>query len=83
MIRQIEWWLQNGPVTKTGVLPVTTSIFENFVSVYEPLIKSWFVVSKIQMAMFVLFASTGVLFDGAFSLWVSLNLDKIKVLMKM
>ena len=24
MLRQIEWWVQNGPITKNGVLPVTT-----------------------------------------------------------
>ena len=24
MLRQIEWWVQNRPITKNGVLPVTT-----------------------------------------------------------
>ena len=27
MLRQIEWRLQNGPITQSGVLPVTTLIF--------------------------------------------------------
>ena len=27
MWRQIEWWLQNGPITKNRVLPVTTLVF--------------------------------------------------------
>ena len=27
MLRQIEWRLQNGPITKSGVLPVTTLFF--------------------------------------------------------
>ena len=27
MLRQTEWWVQNGPITKKGVLPVTTSYF--------------------------------------------------------
>ena len=27
MLRQIEWQLQNGPITKNGVLPVTNLIF--------------------------------------------------------
>ena len=27
MLRQIEWWVQNGPITKNGVLPVTTLFF--------------------------------------------------------
>ena len=41
MLRQIEWCVQNGPVTKNGVLPVTTSFFENFVSVSESLTEEW------------------------------------------
>ena len=28
--RQIEWWLQNGPITKNRVLPVTASFFWKF-----------------------------------------------------
>ena len=27
MLRQMEWQLQNGPITKCGVLPVTTLFF--------------------------------------------------------
>ena len=27
MWRQIEWWLQNGPITKNRVLPVTALVF--------------------------------------------------------
>ena len=27
MLRQIEWTLQNGPITKSGVLPLTTLFF--------------------------------------------------------
>ena len=27
MLRQIKWWLQNAPITKNGVLPVTTLFF--------------------------------------------------------
>ena len=30
MLRQIAWWVQNGPITKNGVLKVTNSIFWNF-----------------------------------------------------
>ena len=30
MIRQIEWWLQNGPIKKNGDLPVTTLFFWKF-----------------------------------------------------
>ena len=27
ILRQIEWWKQNWPITKNGVLPVTTVFF--------------------------------------------------------
>ena len=30
MLSQIEWGLQDAPITKNGVLPVTTLIFRNF-----------------------------------------------------
>ena len=30
MLRQIEWGVQNGPFTKNGALPVTTSFFGKF-----------------------------------------------------
>ena len=47
--------------------------FENSVSVLEPPIKSWIDVPTTQVYIFILFESAGVLFDGAFSQWVSLN----------
>ena len=34
---------------------------------------TWFDVLISQMSVFILFVSAGVVFDGAFSLWVSLN----------
>ena len=49
-------------------------LFENFVSEYEPLLKRWLDVPTTQISKFILFVSTGVLFEGAFSLWVSLIL---------
>ena len=30
MLRQIEWWVQNRPITMKGVLPVTTLFFSKF-----------------------------------------------------
>ena len=30
MLRQIEWWVRNGPITKNGVLPVTTLFLRKF-----------------------------------------------------
>ena len=40
MLSQLEWRLQNGPITKTRVLSVTTLFFGKFVPVLEPLKKS-------------------------------------------
>ena len=76
MLRQIEWWVQNEPITKNGVLPVTTLCFSKFVSVQEPLTKSIFDVTTTQMSIFILFETAEVLFDGALSLWVSLGWNK-------
>ena len=30
MLRQMEWGVQDGPITKNGVLPVTASFFRKF-----------------------------------------------------
>ena len=56
-----------GPITKMGVLPVT----ETTVSVSEPLTNTWFNVPATHMLIFILSVSVRVLFEGAFSLWVS------------
>ena len=40
MLRKIEWRLQNGPVTKGEVLPVSTLLFAKFIPVLKPLKKS-------------------------------------------
>ena len=58
---------------KTNKMGSTKFFFGNFVSVYEPLIKSWFDVTTNQMSILAFFVSAGVLFEGAFSLWVCLN----------
>ena len=39
-LRQIEWEVQNGSITKNENLPLTTLHFEKFFSVYELPIKS-------------------------------------------
>ena len=39
MLKQTEWRLQNRPITKSGVSPVTAFFFGKFVSVLEPLKK--------------------------------------------
>ena len=40
MLRQIQWQLQNGPITNSGVFPVATYFFGKFFSVLEPRKKS-------------------------------------------
>ena len=40
MPRQIEWQLQNGPITKSRVLPVTTLFFCKIFPVLERLKRS-------------------------------------------
>ena len=75
MLTQLEWDVQNEPITKNKVLPVTTLIFENFVSVSEPLTKIWFDVPTTQMTIFILFVSAVVLLERAFTPWVSLKSD--------
>ena len=78
MLRQIEWWPPNGPITKNGVLPVTTLFFWGFCfSLRTSFLKSWFNVPTTQMSVLILFVSAGVLFEGDFSLRISLSL-KIK-----
>ena len=73
MLRQIEWWLQNGPITKNGVLPVTTSFFKKLCFSLRTSYKELIWCTNDPVPIFILFVSTGVLFDGAFSLWVSLK----------
>ena len=73
ILRQIEWWVQNGHHKEWSFASSHFIFFENFISVKEPLIKSWFDVPTTYMFIFVLFVSAEVLFGGAFSLWVSLN----------
>ena len=60
MLRQIEWQLQNWPITKSWVLSVTALFFGKFASVLEPLENSWFDVPTTQMSIFVFFVSAGV-----------------------
>ena len=55
MLRKIEWEVQNRPITKNWVLPVTTLFSENFVLVWKPLIKSWY-----SYTTFILFVGAAV-----------------------
>ena len=60
MLRQIEWQLQNGPIIKSRVLPVTPLFFLENVSVLAPLKKSYFDVPTTQMSIFVFSVSAAV-----------------------
>ena len=66
MLRQIEWAVQNRPIAKNGVFPVTTFFFEN-------VIKSWFNVPTTRMFIFIHFTSPKASFDSVFSLRVFLK----------
>ena len=60
MLRQIEWRQQNGPITKSGVLPLNIFFLKkNIIPVLEPFqkIKVKFVVTTTQMFIFVFFVS--------------------------
>ena len=60
----MEWGVQNGPITKYGVLPVTVLFFGKFCSS----LRTWFDVPTIYISIFILFVSAGVLFGGGVSL---------------
>ena len=70
--RQIRWGVANVSITKNGVLPVTNLFFCKYWFKLRTLIKSWFDVPTTQMFISITFVSAGALFEGAFSLWVSL-----------
>ena len=58
-LRQIQWWVKNGSVTKNEVLPVTTLLFWKFCSSLRTS-KSWFEVPTAQISILLLFVSAGV-----------------------
>ena len=60
MLRQIEWEVQNGTITKDEVLPVATLFFWKICFRLDPFLKSWLDVSTTQMLIFILFVSAGV-----------------------
>ena len=75
VLRQTKWWVQNGSIAKkqSRVLPVITLFFWKFCFSLRTSYKSWFNVPMTQMPIFEVFASAGVLLEGAFSLWVPLT----------
>ena len=76
MLRQIEWWIQNGPTTKNSfasyyfIYLFTLKILFQFKNSYKKLISC---TNNPNAYIWILFVSNEVLFDNAFSLQVSLK----------
>ena len=64
------WGVQNALTRKNVLLPL--NFFENIKWGYEPLINSRFDEPIVQIYIFIRLVSASVLFEGVFSLWVSL-----------
>ena len=73
MLRQIEWWVQNEPITKNGVLPVITLLFWSFYFSFWTSCKELIWCTHDPNVHIPTFLSAGVLFNCALSLWVSLT----------
>ena len=80
MLWQIVCWLQNGPITRNGVFYLFIYFFWKFcfglTTSYKKLMCC---TNNPNVIIFVHFASAGVLFHGAFSLWVSLKHPDMQV----
>ena len=66
MSRKIERGVQNGPVIKSGVLPVTILFFWRFCFSLRTTYKELIWCTNYQMSILILFIGAGVLFQGAF-----------------
>ena len=81
MLGQIEHGVQNEPITKNRVLPLTTLFFENLIWVQEPLLNSWFNAQITQISIFILFVSVWVSFwECAFPVSIHKGLKRRKVI---
>ena len=72
-LRQIEWGVGNGPITKNGVLPVTTFFFRKFCFSLITLHKEVIWWTNYTNVHTHIWESVGVLLEDALSLWISLN----------
>ena len=59
MLKQLEWWVQNGPITKNGVLLELLYFLK--------------ILFQFKNPISILFVSAAVSFGGAFSQWESLR----------
>ena len=74
ILKQIEWWVQNGPITKNEVLPVTTLFFWKFCFIIRTSFKELIWSTNYPSAHIHAFRKRSSFIWGALSLWVSLIL---------
>ena len=72
ILRQTEWWDQNGPITKNGVLSGTT-FFRKFCFSWRTSYKEVTWCTNYPNVHICTFCKRWSFFDGAFFLWVSLS----------
>ena len=65
MLRQIEWGVQNRPITKNGVLLVTTLSFQKICFSLRTSKKGCFYILTTKMSILILFEIVGVSFESA------------------
>ena len=82
VLKQIKWWVQTGPITKNGILPVATQFFWKFCFSLSTSYKELIWCTNDLNAHIPTFLITVVLFDGTFSLWESLTLNIVSVSIK-
>ena len=73
MLRQIEWWLQNGLITESGVLPVTTLFFWKICFNFRTSSKELIWCNNDPNVRICIFCKCWSLILGCFSLWVPLK----------
>ena len=79
MLREIERGVQNGSITKNGVLPVVALFFWKFCFSIRTTLKSWLDVPITKLSTIILFVSVGVLFEGVFPQRVFLRFHKCQL----
>ena len=72
ILRQTEWWDQNGPITKNGVLSGTT-FFRKFCFSWRTSYKEMIWCTNYPNVHICTFCKRWSFFEGAFFLWVSLS----------
>ena len=73
MLRQIEWWLQNGPITKNWVLPATNAVFWKLCFSFRTSYKELIWCTNNPISHICTFCKHWSFIWPCFFLWVSLN----------